>query len=347
MNPMIFIILLGTIMLGTSIVMTSSHWFMTWLGFEMNMMAIVPVLMKNFSPRSTEAATKYFLTQATASMILMLAIIINLMYSGQWTITNMENYMASTLITVALVMKLGLAPFHFWVPEVTQGIPLNSGLILLTWQKIAPLSLFYQIYSSVNTDILLTMSLLSIMIGGWGGLNQTQLRKIMAYSSIAHMGWMMAIMMYNPNLSILNLLIYIFMTSSMFMLLIFTSTVSTLSLSLTWNKNPIITILSLITLLSLGGLPPLTGFMPKWMIIQEMTKNHSVILPTLMAILALLNLFFYLRLTYSTTLTMFPSMNNIKLTWQFQKMNILPMMLPLITMSTLALPLTPLFILLN
>nr|WAR51078.1 NADH dehydrogenase subunit 2 [Crocidura leucodon]WAR51091.1 NADH dehydrogenase subunit 2 [Crocidura leucodon]WAR51130.1 NADH dehydrogenase subunit 2 [Crocidura leucodon]WAR51143.1 NADH dehydrogenase subunit 2 [Crocidura leucodon]WAR51195.1 NADH dehydrogenase subunit 2 [Crocidura leucodon] len=347
MNPMIFIILLGTIMLGTSIVMTSSHWFMTWLGFEMNMMAIVPVLMKKFSPRSTEAATKYFLTQATASMILMLAIIINLMYSGQWTITNMENYMASTLITVALVMKLGLAPFHFWVPEVTQGIPLNSGLILLTWQKIAPLSLFYQIYSSVNTDILLTMSLLSIMIGGWGGLNQTQLRKIMAYSSIAHMGWMMAIMTYNPNLSILNLLIYIFMTSSMFMLLIFTSTVSTLSLSLTWNKNPIITILSLITLLSLGGLPPLTGFMPKWMIIQEMTKNHSVILPTLMAILALLNLFFYLRLTYSTTLTMFPSMNNMKLTWQFQKMNILPMMLPLITMSTLALPLTPLFILLN
>nr|ACY36672.1 NADH dehydrogenase subunit 2 [Crocidura beatus] len=347
MNPMIFIILLGTIMLGTSIVMTSSHWFMTWLGFEMNMMAIVPILMKKYSPRSMEAATKYFLTQATASMILMLAIIINLMYSGQWTIKNMENYTASTLITIALVMKLGLAPFHFWVPEVTQGVSLNSGLILLTWQKIAPLTLLYQIYSSINTNLLLFMSLTSIMIGGWGGLNQTQLRKIMAYSSIAHMGWMMTILIYNPNLSLLNLLIYIFMTSSMFMLLIFTSTTSTLSLSLTWNKTPIITIMSLITLLSLGGLPPLTGFMPKWMIIQELTKNNSVILPTLMAILALLNLFFYMRLTYSTALTMFPTMNNTKLTWQFQNMNILPMMTPLITISTLTLPLTPLLILLN
>nr|YP_010133286.1 NADH dehydrogenase subunit 2 [Crocidura russula]AAV33743.1 NADH dehydrogenase subunit 2 [Crocidura russula]AAV33756.1 NADH dehydrogenase subunit 2 [Crocidura russula] len=347
MNPMIFIILLGTIMLGTSIVMTSSHWFMTWLGFEMNMMAIVPVLMKKYSPRSMEAATKYFLTQATASMMLMLAIIINLMYSGQWTITNMENYMASMLVTIALVMKLGLAPFHFWVPEVTQGVPLTSGLILLTWQKIAPLSLLYQIHPSVNTNLLLTMSLLSIMVGGWGGLNQTQLRKIMAYSSIAHMGWMMAIMIYNPNLSLLNLFLYILMTSSMFMLLIFTSTTSTLSLSLTWNKAPIITTMSLTTLLSLGGLPPLTGFMPKWMIIQELTKNNSVILPTLMAILALLNLFFYMRLTYSTTLTMFPTMNNMKLTWQFQNTNILPMMLPLITTSTLTLPLTPLFILLN
>nr|ACY36707.1 NADH dehydrogenase subunit 2 [Crocidura beatus]ACY36712.1 NADH dehydrogenase subunit 2 [Crocidura beatus] len=347
MNPMIFIILLGTIMLGTSIVMTSSHWFMTWLGFEMNMMAIVPILMKKYSPRSMEAATKYFLTQATASMILMLAIIINLMYSGQWTIKNMENYTASTLITIALVMKLGLAPFHFWVPEVTQGVSLNSGLILLTWQKIAPLTLLYQIYPSINTNLLLLMSLTSIMIGGWGGLNQTQLRKIMAYSSIAHMGWMMAILAYNPNLSLLNLLIYIFMTSSMFMLLIFTSTTSTLSLSLTWNKTPIITIMSLVTLLSLGGLPPLTGFMPKWMIIQELTKNNSVILPTLMAILALLNLFFYMRLTYSTALTMFPTMNNTKLTWQFQNMNILPMMMPLIMISTLTLPLTPLLILLN
>nr|ACY36735.1 NADH dehydrogenase subunit 2 [Crocidura palawanensis]ACY36736.1 NADH dehydrogenase subunit 2 [Crocidura palawanensis]ACY36737.1 NADH dehydrogenase subunit 2 [Crocidura palawanensis]ACY36738.1 NADH dehydrogenase subunit 2 [Crocidura palawanensis]ACY36739.1 NADH dehydrogenase subunit 2 [Crocidura palawanensis] len=347
MNPMIFIILLGTIMLGTFIVMTSSHWFMTWLGFEMNMMAIVPILMKKYSPRSMEAATKYFLTQATASMILMLAIIINLMYSGQWTIKNMENYTASTLITVALVMKLGLAPFHFWVPEVTQGVSLNSGLILLTWQKIAPLTLLYQTYSSINMNLLLLMSLTSIMIGGWGGLNQTQLRKIMAYSSIAHMGWMMTILIYNPNLSLLNLLIYIFMTSSMFMLLIFTSTTSTLSLSLTWNKTPIITIMSLITLLSLGGLPPLTGFMPKWMIIQELTKNNSVILPTLMAILALLNLFFYMRLTYSTALTMFPTMNNTKLTWQFQNTNILPMMTPLIMISTLTLPLTPLLILLN
>nr|ACY36782.1 NADH dehydrogenase subunit 2 [Crocidura panayensis] len=347
MNPMIFIILLGTIMLGTSIVMTSSHWFMTWLGFEMNMMAIVPILMKKYSPRSMEAATKYFLTQATASMILMLAIIINLMYSGQWTIKNMENYTASTLITIALVMKLGLAPFHFWVPEVTQGVSLNSGLILLTWQKIAPLTLLCQIYSSINTNLLLLMSLTSIMIGGWGGLNQTQLRKIMAYSSIAHMGWMMTILIYNPNLSLLNLLIYILMTSSMFMLLIFTSTTSTLSLSLTWNKTPIITIMSLITLLSLGGLPPLTGFMPKWMIIQELTKNNSVILPTLMAILTLLNLFFYMRLTYSTALTMFPTTNNTKLTWQFQNMNILPLMMPLIMISTLTLPLTPLLILLN
>nr|ADK21592.1 NADH dehydrogenase subunit 2 [Soriculus nigrescens] len=342
MNPIIMAIIMSTIMLGTLIVLTSSHWFMVWIGFEMNMLAIIPVLMKNYNPRSMEASTKYFMTQATASMILMLAIIINLLYSGQWTINNITNPTASILMTMALVMKLGLAPFHFWVPEVTQGIPLSSGLLLLTWQKIAPLSVLYQIFSSINLELLLTMSLLSLIVGGWGGLNQTQLRKIMAYSSIAHMGWMTAIMAYNPPLMLLNLIIYIAMTTSTFMLFIYTSSTTTLSLSHTWNKMPLITVLILTIMLSLGGLPPLTGFLPKWMIIQELTKNDSVALPTIMAILSLLNLFFYMRLSYSTSLTMFPTTNNMKMKWQYENTKQIPLMAPMITISTLTLPLAPL-----
>nr|ADK21586.1 NADH dehydrogenase subunit 2 [Neomys fodiens]QEI26279.1 NADH dehydrogenase subunit 2 [Neomys fodiens] len=344
MNPIIMTMIMSTVILGTLIVMTSSHWFMIWIGFEMNMLAIIPMLMKNFNPRSMEASTKYFMTQATASMILMLAIIINLLFSGQWTILNISNPTASMLMTVALVMKLGMAPFHFWVPEVTQGVPLTSGLILLTWQKIAPLSVLYQIYPSINPEMLLTMSLLSLLVGGWGGLNQTQLRKIMAYSSIAHMGWMTAITIYNPTLMLLNLIIYIIMTMSTFMLFIYTSSTTTLSLSHTWNKMPLISIFILTIMLSLGGLPPLTGFLPKWMIIYELTKNSNVILPTAMAILSLLNLYFYMRLTYSTSLTMFPTINNMKMTWQYENTKQIPLMAPMIIISTLTLPLAPLLV---
>nr|ADK21560.1 NADH dehydrogenase subunit 2 [Chodsigoa sodalis] len=344
MNPIIMTSLMSTIMLGTLIVLTSSHWFMTWVGFEINMFAIIPMLMKNYNPRSMEASTKYFMTQATASMILMLAIMINLMHSGHWSITNITNPTASMLMTLALVMKLGLAPFHFWVPEVTQGVPLFPGLILLTWQKIAPLSMLYQLNSSINLELLLTMSLLSVVVGGWGGLNQTQLRKIMAYSSIAHMGWMTAILAYDSTLMLLNLIIYIIMTSTTFMLFIYSSSTNTLSLSHTWNKMPLITAIILTTMLSLGGLPPLTGFLPKWFIIQELTKNNSIILPTIMAILSLLNLFFYMRLTYSTSLTMFPTTNNTKMKWQYESTKKIPLMAPMITISTMTLPLAPLFI---
>nr|YP_009057564.1 NADH dehydrogenase subunit 2 [Giraffa camelopardalis]QUQ06286.1 NADH dehydrogenase subunit 2 [Giraffa camelopardalis antiquorum]AEP21456.1 NADH dehydrogenase subunit 2 [Giraffa camelopardalis]QUQ06299.1 NADH dehydrogenase subunit 2 [Giraffa camelopardalis antiquorum]QUQ06312.1 NADH dehydrogenase subunit 2 [Giraffa camelopardalis antiquorum]QUQ06325.1 NADH dehydrogenase subunit 2 [Giraffa camelopardalis antiquorum] len=341
MNPIIFTTILLTLMLGTIIVMISSHWLLIWIGFEMNMLAIIPIMMKKHNPRATEASTKYFLTQSTASMLLMMAIIINLMFSGQWTVMKLFNPTASMLMTMALAMKLGMAPFHFWVPEVTQGIPLSSGLILLTWQKLAPMSVLYQIFPSINLNMILTLSIISIMIGGWGGLNQTQLRKIMAYSSIAHMGWMTAVLLYNPTMMVLNLIMYIIMTSTMFMLFMANSTTTTLSLSHTWNKTPVMTILILTTLLSMGGLPPLSGFMPKWMIIQEMTKNNNIILPTLMAMSALLNLYFYTRLTYSTTLTMFPSTNNTKMKWQFpttKQMTLLPTM---VTLSTMLLPLTP------
>nr|AAS91437.1 NADH dehydrogenase subunit 2 [Mormoops megalophylla] len=344
MNPIISSIILSTVITGTIIVMMSSHWLTIWMGFEMNMLAIIPILMKNHHPRSTEAATKYFMTQATASMLLMMAVIINLLYSGQWTASNMSNPLASIIMTLALAMKLGLSPFHFWVPEVTQGVPLSSGLLLLTWQKLAPLSVLYMMHHSINTNLLLTMALASTLVGGWGGLNQTQLRKIMAYSSIAHMGWMTAVLTYNPTMTLLNLAVYLLMTTTTFMLLINTAATTTLMLSHMWNKTPLITILILTIMLSLGGLPPLTGFMPKWMIIHELTKNDNLILPTIMAITALLNLYFYMRLTYSTSLTMFPTTNNTKIKWHFEHTK-QTMCLPTLTiMSTMTLPLAPMML---
>nr|ALC75336.1 NADH dehydrogenase subunit 2 [Phoca groenlandica]ALC75427.1 NADH dehydrogenase subunit 2 [Phoca groenlandica]ALC75440.1 NADH dehydrogenase subunit 2 [Phoca groenlandica]ALC75466.1 NADH dehydrogenase subunit 2 [Phoca groenlandica]ALC75479.1 NADH dehydrogenase subunit 2 [Phoca groenlandica] len=347
MKPPILIIIMSTVMSGTMIVLTSSHWLLTWIGFEMNMLAVIPILMKNYTPRATEASTKYFLTQATASMLLMMGIIINLMFSGQWTISKIPNPIASGLVTIALAMKLGMTPFHFWVPEVTQGISLSSGMILLTWQKIAPLSVLYQISPSINPKLLITMAIASVLIGGWGGLNQTQLRKILAYSSIAHMGWMAVILTYNPTLMILNLTIYIMMTLSTFMLFMHNSSTTTLSLSNTWNKLPLMTSLILMLMMSLGGLPPLSGFVPKWMIIQELTKNDMIILPTFMAITALLNLYFYMRLSYTTTLTMFPSANNMKMKWQFESTKKIILLPPLIIASTMLLPMTPIMLILE
>nr|NP_659314.1 NADH dehydrogenase subunit 2 [Phataginus tetradactyla]CAD13263.1 NADH dehydrogenase subunit 2 [Phataginus tetradactyla] len=344
MNPLASTLILLTVFLGTMLILIANHWLMIWIGFEMNMLAMIPILMNKPSPRAMEAATKYFLVQATASMLLMAAIAINLMYSGEWVIMNVHNPTSSIIITMAMMMKLGMAPFHFWVPEVTQGTSLPSGMLLLTWQKIAPISVLYQIAPIINLNMVMAAALLSILIGGWGGLNQTQLRKIMAYSSIAHLGWMMAIMVYNPDIAILNLLIYILMTLSMFMVLSNNSTTTTLSLSYLSSKAPLITITLLMILLSMGGLPPLSGFMPKWMIIQELTKNNMMMLPTFMAMTALLNLYFYLRLTYSTTLTMFPSSNNMKMMWQFQSKKYTKLISPLIILSTMILPLTPIML---
>nr|YP_010596609.1 NADH dehydrogenase subunit 2 [Hystrix indica]WAK83245.1 NADH dehydrogenase subunit 2 [Hystrix indica] len=342
MNPATTSIIYLTLFSGTMITLISSHWLLMWIGLEMNMFAMIPILMNNKNPRSTEAATKYFLIQATASMIMMMAIIMTTISTGQWTMVQPQDKMISLALMVSLMMKLGLAPFHFWVPEVTQGVSLPSGMILLTWQKIAPMSIMFQISTMIDQTLILLSAILSVLMGGWGGLNQTQLRKIMAYSSIAHMGWMAAILIYNPPVMILNLIIYIIMTLTVFALLMMNTNTTTLSLSLTWNLAPTITLIMLTTLLSLGGLPPLTGFMPKWMIITELMKNNSIILPTFLSMTALLNLYFYLRLAYSTSLTLFPSTNNMKMKWQLQNKKKMIMLPVLTTLSTLLLPLTPL-----
>nr|YP_010409948.1 NADH dehydrogenase subunit 2 [Alouatta seniculus puruensis]URH15301.1 NADH dehydrogenase subunit 2 [Alouatta seniculus puruensis]URH15444.1 NADH dehydrogenase subunit 2 [Alouatta seniculus puruensis]URH15847.1 NADH dehydrogenase subunit 2 [Alouatta seniculus puruensis]URH15886.1 NADH dehydrogenase subunit 2 [Alouatta seniculus puruensis] len=344
MNPLAHLIIFLTVLAGTVITMMSSHWFLIWMGLELNMLAIVPLLAKNTNPRSTEAATKYFLTQATASMVLLMAIYLNNLFSGQWTIFPSLNQTLATMMLIALTMKLGMAPLHFWLPEVTQGIPLIPAMLILTWQKLAPLSIMLQIFPSINTNTLLTISILSIMIGSWGGLNQTQLRKILAYSSITHMGWMMAVLYYDPNITILTLLIYILLTISTFMTFFLNSNMTTLSLSHTWNKLTWVMPMIPLMMMSLGGLPPLTGFSPKWAIMQELTKSNNLIIPLTMAMLTLMNLYFYMRLTYSISMTMFPTSNNTKINWQLKYTKLSPLLPPLMISSTLLLPTTPLML---
>nr|QHB77669.1 NADH dehydrogenase subunit 2 [Hylomyscus denniae vulcanorum]QHB77682.1 NADH dehydrogenase subunit 2 [Hylomyscus denniae vulcanorum]QHB77708.1 NADH dehydrogenase subunit 2 [Hylomyscus denniae vulcanorum] len=341
MNPITLIIIYFTIFMGPVITMASSNLLLMWVGLELSLLAIIPLLINKKNPRSTEAATKYFVTQATASMIILLAIILNYKQLGTWMFQQQTNNLILMMTLISLSMKLGLAPFHYWLPEVTQGIELHTGLILLTWQKIAPLSILYQIYNLLNPTITLSMAILSILIGAWGGLNQTQMRKIMAYSSIAHMGWMLAIIPFNPSLTLLNLIIYILLTIPMFMIMMIYSSTTINSISLMWNKTPMLMTITSSTLLSLGGLPPLTGFLPKWIIITELLNNNCFILTTMMAMMALLNLFFYTRLIYSTSLTTFPTNNNLKMLSYLtnQKYNFI---IPLLTItSTLTLPLSP------
>nr|WCP18932.1 NADH dehydrogenase subunit 2 [Peromyscus californicus insignis] len=342
MNPITLFIIYFTIFLGPMITMLSTNMFLMWIGLEMNLLAIIPLMMKYTNPRSTEAATKYFLTQATASMIFLLSIILNYKQVGMWALQPQTNNYIMMLMFISLAMKMGLAPFHSWLPEVTQGISMNTGMILLTWQKIAPMSILFQTYQMMNPTVLMTSAITSILIGAWNGLNQTQTRKIMAYSSISHMGWMIAVLPFNPSITMLNLMIYISLTVPMFMSMKYNSSTNISTMSLMWNKMPMMLPTISIILLSTGGLPPLTGFLPKWIIISELLKNNNTIVATLMAMTALINLFFYTRLIYSTTLTTFPTNNNFKMTLQHTnyKNNII---IPSLTiLSTMTLPLSPL-----
>nr|AAC62292.1 NADH dehydrogenase subunit 2 [Oplurus cuvieri] len=344
MSPMTTTLLISSLATGTIITASSYHWLMAWIGLEINTLSIIPIISKQHHPRATEAATKYFLTQAAASATILFSSTLNAWQTGSWDITQMNYIPSNILLTLALAMKLGLAPTHFWLPEVLQGSTMKTALIITTWQKLAPMALIYQTMNNLSPTLLFMLAMISTLLGGWGGLNQTQLRKIMAYSSIAHLGWMAAIMPIMPNILILNLIIYLLMTTSMFTTLILSKSKTIQDTMTSWTYSPMLATTMMLTLLSLGGLPPLTGFLPKWLIMEELTLQSLIPITTLLAMASLLSLFFYLRLTYTTSLTLSPNTTSSQHKWRFKSMQT-PLLLSMTApMTILMLPISPLIL---
>nr|ADR79048.1 NADH dehydrogenase subunit 2 [Erythrogenys erythrogenys] len=315
MNSQAKLIFTSSLLLGTTITITSNHWITAWAGLEINTLAILPLIAKSHHPRAIEAATKYFLTQATASTILLFSATMNAWHTGQWDITQLTHPASCLVLTSALAMKLGLAPFHFWFPEVLQGSPLTTALLLSTIMKFPPITLLFMTSPSLNPTLLTCMALLSVALGGWTGLNQTQIRKILAFSSISHLGWMAIIVSYNPKLTLINFYLYVLMTTAVFLTLNTIKTLKLPTLMTTWTKTPTLSAMLFLTLLSLAGLPPFTGFLPKWLIVQELTKQDMALAATMISLLSLLSLFFYLRLAYCATITLPPHTTNHMKQW--------------------------------
>nr|WKS75508.1 NADH dehydrogenase subunit 2 [Laterallus exilis] len=340
MSPHANLVFSMSLILGTTIAISSNHWMMAWTGLEINTLAIIPLISKSHHPRATEAAIKYFLVQAAASTLLLFSSTINAWHTGQWDITQLTQPTASLLLTTAISMKLGLVPFHFWFPEVLQGSTPITALLLSTLMKLPPTTIMLLISHSLNPTLMIALAILSAALGGWMGLNQTQLRKILAFSSISHLGWITIIMVYYPKLALLTFYLYCLMTIPIFLTVNATKGLKLTTMMTSWAKTPTMNASLMLTLLSLAGLPPLTGFLPKWLIIQELIKQELTPMATTITMLSLLGLFFYMRLTYYSAITLPPNpVNRIK-QWHINKpTNIL---IPIFTsMSTLLLPLSP------
>nr|YP_010283690.1 NADH dehydrogenase subunit 2 [Cenometra bella]UKZ50756.1 NADH dehydrogenase subunit 2 [Cenometra bella] len=342
MNRNITIFFLTNIIIGTIIAISSNNWFLIWIGLETNTISILPILLSNNNRRNIEASIKYFIINALAAAIILNSALINIWNNGSWLINTPINNISSITITIALFFKISIAPFHFWFPEVINGINLTNGLILTTWQKIAPTIITINIIENLNNEIIITCTTLSIIIGSWNGINQTQTRKIMAFSSINHMGWIILISIFNQNTSLIMILIYIIINSAIFTNLINNNTTNISST----NKNNILNPWNASTLsilmLSLGGLPPLTGFINKILSINILVNNENFILTIPLILGSLISLFFYLRIAFNTNMTNFPQNSLIIINLRNNNNNNINSMLN--TISILGIILTPIVI---
>jgi len=209
----------------------------------------------------------------------------------------LNNNIFIIIISIALLIKIGRAPFHFWIPIVIENLNWLNNRLLITWQKIAPIILIFYVF---KIKLLITFIILCLICRSIGGLNQTSIRKLMAFSSINQISWLLIRLIINEIIWLIYFIIYfiiiirltkIFNNLNLYYLNQF------FSLNLKFFS---IKISIFLNILSLRGLPPFLGFWPKFIIIKEILILNINYIIILIIIFSLLILFFYLRIIYSS-----------------------------------------------
>nr|APH08662.1 NADH dehydrogenase subunit 2 [Conasprella wakayamaensis] len=290
--------------LGTFLSISSVHWLSIWAGLEINLIGFLPMLVYQKSISESESAVKYFIVQALGSSFLILGSLMTFSLSFSWDLySTFQNEMLGFCILVSgLCIKLGVFPFHYWLPSVMAGLPWISCLLLATWQKLAPLFLLLCIYEGshgyIMALVLCSISAGSALMGGVGGMNQTQIRALLAYSSIGHLGWMSFAILQGEWVLKVYLGVYIVVSLCLFSSLWFGDFGSMKNINNLENSSSYMFIV-MILLLSLAGLPPLFGFVSKWLIISVSASSPLFFVILLLIVGSLMSLFYYLSLFFS------------------------------------------------
>nr|ARH54702.1 NADH dehydrogenase subunit 2 [Romualdius bifoveolatus] len=282
----------------SSLLAISAHsWLSAWISLEINLLSIIPLLKNPKNKFFSESTIKYFIVQTVGSSLLLFSLMTFLIQENSFI--KQMNTVDIMLVSSALLLKMGAAPFHFWLPEMMSGLSWMNSFIIMTWQKLAPMILI----SYLTEKYLLFFSIIIIissMISGLQGMNQVCLRKILAYSSINHTGWMMSTLLNSVNIFNYYFFIYCIINMNIIFILKKYNIFFLSQMSSIFNHKKKIKFLFMLNFMSLGGLPPFLGFLPKWLAINNMIENNHFTLAAMLIIFTLITLYFYLRMTFSS-----------------------------------------------
>nr|QXT44050.1 NADH dehydrogenase subunit 2 [Anenteotermes nanus] len=285
-----------TLVSGMLVSVSSNSWLGAWMGLEINLMSFIPLMSNVKNMYNTEASLKYFIVQVLASATLLFMVVMKTLMEDLFSFES--NTYTPMIICTPLLLKSGAAPLHWWFPGVMEGLSWENCALLMTIQKAAPLMLMsYLIEMNIFT---LSIIMMSTIVGAIGGLNQTSMRKILTYSSINHTGWMLIALTTGESLWMMYFMIYSALALTV-VSAIKLSGVSFINQTMMPNKETTLMKFMMFTsLLSLGGLPPFLGFLPKWIIIQAMITNNMSPLAVVVVITSLITLYYYLKISYSS-----------------------------------------------
>jgi len=297
--------------LGSLIIITSNHLLIIYLGLELQTFSSFILISKNkLSIKGSEAGLKYFILGAISSGIYLLGSYLLFVNNLSLNVNEIIIFGGNNLfsfgflfIILSIIFKLAIAPIHFWIPDVYEGSSWIVIGLLSTIPKISILYFFTQIFI-YNSNLLLNCSLLSVIIGTIGALNQSKLKRLLAYSGITHMGFIVLGLSINNlvgnEIFIIYLIIYMLTSITLFILIMnsFTDWQDyIINLSRFKYKNKLISITWVLLLLSMAGLPPLTGFISKWFVIWNIISFNYFYSSIILVIFSIIGVIYYLRIS--------------------------------------------------
>nr|QOI73928.1 NADH dehydrogenase subunit 2 [Haemaphysalis longicornis] len=291
-------------MLTIIISISSKSWFIFWLMMEMNMMMFIPILKENKMENCNSMIT-YFIIQSFSSIMFFMA--------SSMTIMNFS-MINETLINIALMIKLAMIPFHSWLMLISETLEYNSFMIILTIQKLIPLFILSQMKSKITFFI----SILSVIMSAVMIFNLKLFKKILIFSSISHLSWMIIMMYSSSNFWMSYMTIYFIMIFSIIKILKknnINSLDNMMNVKLLNNDK----ISMIMLLMSLGGMPPFMGFVIKFVAITIIIK-YSIITMIILILSSLVNIFIYIRMITPALVT-FNKLNiNLNFFWSFKNL---------------------------
>lgn len=306
-------------LLGAILMVSFTNMFVFFLGLEI---LSIPVYVlagsKKSDPLSSESSLKYFITGAFATGILLFGIAWLYGASGTFELDELKAYFEAgevsslayvgiLLIMVSFLFKIGAAPFHFWSPDVYDGAPNVITGFMAAVVKLGAMGAFIHLFNGVFASEhdfwappLIVLAILTMFVGNLSALRQVRFKRLLAYSSIAHVGYLLIAVITNSEHTLFNAWYYLFAYGFATIALITILAIvndrydNLEALRGVGRKKPFIGFVATLALLGLAGVPPLMGFFGKYMIFAEAIQQH-----TLLVVIALVNsaigIYYYLK----------------------------------------------------
>uniref|UniRef100_A0AAU8HQ28 NADH:ubiquinone reductase (H(+)-translocating) n=1 Tax=Porifera sp. TaxID=3140030 RepID=A0AAU8HQ28_9METZ len=298
-------ILILIVALSSLLLVSSVNWLSIYLAIELQTLILfILAALRRDSAYSTEAGLKYFVLGAVSSGLFLFGCALLYGLTGETSIQGINSVLIADvgkiLITISLLFKLSAAPFHMWAPDVYEGAPTTTTALLATIPKVGVFSILVQI--GPVTNVVLVCGVLSIVYGAIGALNQTKIKRLLAYSGIGHMGFTLfgiAVGSFESvQASLIYIIIYIIMTICSFSIILSLKLTKDLIIEVSGlsRDNPVIALTLALTFLSIAGIPPLAGFLSKWLILLAGVSSGYYLICGIVVVSSVIAGVYYVRL---------------------------------------------------